>query len=59
MDRWIGKGVKNVTERAADKAADILVHHKPKPLSIQVKSAMRSIVEDATAENEEMNKKNS
>jgi len=58
-DRWLGKGGKNMAERAAEKAADILANHTPMPLSKEAKSAMRSIVEDATAENEEMNKKSS
>lgn len=57
-DRWLGKGGKNMAERAAEKAADLLANHKPMPLSAEAKSALRSIVEEATAENEEMSKKN-
>ena len=54
---FLGKGGKNMAERAAEKAADILANHKPMPLSEEAKSAVRSIVEDATAESKEMNKK--
>ncbi len=56
-DRWLGKGGKDMAERAAEKAADILANHNPTPLSDEIKSDLRSIVEDATAENKEMNKK--
>ena len=56
-DRWLRKGGKDMAERAAEKAAHILSTHKPLPLSEEAKSAMRTIVEDATLENEEMNKK--
>lgn len=55
--RWEKKGGKDMAERAAEKAADIIANHKPMPLSEEAKSAMRTIVEDATAENEEMKKK--
>ncbi len=55
-DRWMGKGGKDMAERAAEKAADILANHQPMPLPEETKSAMRRIVEDATAENEEMNR---
>ncbi len=57
-ERWLGKGGKDMAERAAEKAADLLANHKPMPLSAEAKSALRSIVEEATAENEEMSKKN-
>lgn len=56
-DRWLRRGGKDMAERAAEKAAHILATHKPLPLSEDAKSAMRAIVEDATLENEEMNKK--
>tara|TARA_B100000614_G_scaffold258372_1_gene280348 strand:- start:41 stop:487 length:447 start_codon:yes stop_codon:yes gene_type:complete len=55
-DRWMGKGGKDMAEKAAEKAADILANHKPTPLTDEATSALRSIVEEATAENEEMNK---
>lgn len=56
-DRWTGKGGKNMAEVAAQKAADILANHKPMPLTDEASSALRSIVEEATAESAEMNKK--
>ncbi len=56
-DRWLGRGGKDMAERAAEKAAHILSTHKPLPLSEEAKSAIRTIVKDATLENEEMNKK--
>ncbi len=56
-DRWLGKGGKEMAEVAAEKAADILANHKPIPLADEAKSALRTIVEEATAENEEMNRK--
>ena len=55
--RWLGKAGKEMAEVAAEKAADILANHKPMPLSDEAKSALRSIVEEATAENEEMSRK--
>jgi trimethylamine---corrinoid protein Co-methyltransferase len=54
---WLGMGGKDMAERAAEKANDILANHKPKELSGEIKSAMRTIVEDATAEYDELNKK--
>ncbi len=56
-DRWLGKGGKEMAQVAVEKAADILENHKPMPLSDEAKSALRSIVEEATAESEEMNRK--
>ena len=55
--RWMGKGGKDMAQMAAEKAADILANHKPMPLSDQAKSALHSIVEEATAEDEERSKK--
>lgn len=56
---WQGMGGTSMAERAAEKAADILANHKPsKPLSDEIKSTLHTIVEEATAEHEEMNKKN-
>ena len=54
---WLSKGGTSMAERAAEKAADILANHKPKPLTDEATSALRTIVEDATAEAEEMNKR--
>lgn len=56
-DRWMAKGGKDFAERAAEKAADLLANHKPVPLTDEAASALRSIVEEADAENEEMKKK--
>lgn len=56
-NRWLKKGGKDMAEVAAEKAADILANHKPMPLADEAKSAIRTIVEEATAEAEEMNKK--
>jgi len=56
-ENWLESGGKGLGERAAEKAADILANHKPMPLSDDVKSALRTIVEESGAEMEEMNKK--
>lgn len=56
-DRWLSSGGKDFAERASERAADILANHKPMPLSDGTKSALRAIVEEAGAENEEMSKK--
>ena len=56
-ERWLAKGGKDMAERATEKAAHILANHKPMPLTDEAKSALRTIVEEATAENEEMMKK--
>ncbi len=56
-DRWLGKGAKDIAQRAAEKAADIMANHKPEPLSDDVKVALRSIVEEADAEDQERKKK--
>lgn len=56
-DRWLGKGGKEMAVRASEKAADILANHKPVPLSNDVKAALRSIVEEADAEDQERKKK--
>ena len=53
-DRWLGRGGKDFAVRASEKAAEILASHKPTPLNAEVTSALRSIVEEADAENEEM-----
>ena len=56
-ENWLAAGGKELAERAADKAAEILANHKPVPLSDDAKSALRSIVEESEAEMEEMKKK--
>ncbi len=55
--RWLSRGGKDFAARAAARAADILANHKPLPLKDEEKAALRAIVEEADAENEEMNRK--
>jgi len=56
-DRWLGKGGKDMAQRAAEKAADIMANHKPEPLSDDLKAKLRAIVEEADAEDQERKKK--
>ncbi|MCG8617574.1 MAG: trimethylamine methyltransferase family protein, partial [Desulfobacterales bacterium] len=49
-DRWEQAGGQTMHEKAMDTARDILANHKPTPLSDEVKSQMRSIVENCEAE---------
>ena len=49
-DKWEQAGGQTMHEKAMDKARDILANHKPTPLSDEVKSQMRSIVENCEAE---------
>ena len=56
-ENWLAAGGKELAERAAEKAAEILANHKPIPLNDDAKSALRSIVEESEAEMEEMKKK--
>ncbi len=56
-DRWLGKGGKDIAQRAAEKAADIMANHKPEPLSDDLKAKLRAIVEEADAEDQERKKK--
>lgn len=55
-ERWLSSGGKGLAERAAERAAEILANHKPLPLSDDVRAEMRSIVEEADAENQERQK---
>ena len=48
-DKWEKAGGLTMHEKAMDKARDILKNHKPTPLSDDVRSKMRSIVEDTEA----------
>lgn len=57
IERWEKKGGKDMAEKAAERAADILANHKPMPLSDEATSQLRSIVEEADAEHEEMSRK--
>ncbi len=56
-ENWLASGGKGLSERAAERAAEILADHKPVPLSNEAKSALRVIVEESTAEMEAMKKK--
>ncbi len=56
-ENWLASGAKGLAERAAERAAEILADHKPVPLSDEVTSALRAIVEESNAEMEEMKKK--
>lgn len=49
-DKWEKGGAQTMHEKAMDKARDILKNHKPTPLSDEVRSEMRSIVENMEAE---------
>lgn len=52
-DKWKAAGGQTMHERALDKARDILKNHKPTPLSDEVRSQMRSIVENVEADIQE------
>lgn len=54
--RWLSRGGKDLAQRATERAADLLVNHRPLPLSETAKSALHAIVEEAEAENEAMNR---
>ena len=49
-DKWEKAGGQTMHEKAQEKARDILKTHKPAPLPDEVRSKMRSIVEDCEAE---------
>ncbi|MCG8529308.1 MAG: trimethylamine methyltransferase family protein, partial [Desulfovibrionales bacterium] len=49
-DKWEAAGGQSMHEKAMDKAREILKTHKPTPLPDEVRSKMRSIVEDVEAE---------
>ena len=52
-DKWESAGGQTMHEKAMDKAREILKTHKPTPLSDEVRSQMRSIVENCEAEIQE------
>ena len=56
-ENWLASGGKGLAERAAERAAEILADHKPVPLSDDAKTALRTIVEESSAEMESMKKK--
>jgi len=47
---WMADGSKDLYKRALEKARHILETHEPDPLSQEVRTTIRSIVEDAEAE---------
>lgn len=49
-DKWEKAGGLTMHEKAMNKARDILKNHKPTPLPDEVKSKMRSIVEETEAQ---------
>ncbi len=49
-EKWEKAGGQTMHEKALDKARDILKNHKPTPLPDEIKSEMRSIVENVEAE---------
>ncbi len=49
-EKWEKAGGQTMHEKALDKARDILKNHKPTPLSDEIRSEMRSIVENVEAE---------
>lgn len=49
-ENWLAAGGKNLAERAAEKAADVLANHQPMALSTEEKSALRAIVEESEEE---------
>jgi trimethylamine--corrinoid protein Co-methyltransferase len=53
-ENWLESGGKDLAQRAAEKAAEIMANHKPVPLSDDAKSAIRAIVEESDAEAEEL-----
>jgi trimethylamine---corrinoid protein Co-methyltransferase len=56
-ERWLARGGKDMAARAAERAAELLANHKPMPLSAAAQSALREIVAESDAENEEMSRK--
>ncbi len=56
-ENWLASGGKELAERAAERAAEIMANHKPLPLNDEAKSALRSIVEESDAETQELKNK--
>lgn len=46
-DRWMEKGGKSMADRARDEALQIKQNHYPQPLTPEVSSRLRAIVEEA------------
>ncbi len=49
-ENWLLSGGKNLAERAAERAAEILANHKPLPLSDTAKSDLHGIVVESEEE---------
>ncbi len=49
-DAWLASGGKSLTEKAYEKAIEIIECHKPDPLTPEASEAIRKIVEDAEVE---------
>ena len=49
-DAWVDAGSKGITEKAYQKAIDILENHKPEPLDQDVLAKIQKIVADAEVE---------
>ena len=56
-ENWLAAGGKNLAERAAEKAADVLANHQPMALSTEEKSALRAIVEESEEEMQAIKRK--
>ena len=56
-ENWLAAGGQNLSERAAERAADLLANHQPLALSAEEKSALRAIVEESEEEMQAMKNK--
>jgi trimethylamine--corrinoid protein Co-methyltransferase len=56
-ENWLATGGKNLAERAAEKAADLLASHQPLALNAAEKSALRAVVEESEEEMRAMKEK--
>ncbi len=56
-ENWSAAGGKDLAERAAERAADLLANHQPLALSTEEKSALRAIVEESEEEMQAMKQK--
>ena len=56
-ENWLAAGGKDLAQRAAEKAADLLANHRPLALSAGEKAALRAIVEESEEEMQAMKQK--
>ena len=56
-ENWLAAGGKNLAQRAAEKAADLLANHQPMALSTDEKSVLRAIVEESEEEMQAIKRK--